>query len=40
MTFEEKMQRLTTELSEQFEKSNELQDKINNNLKGLEYEIK
>lgn len=35
--FEEKMQRLTAELNEQFEKANELEEKIKENLKGLSF---
>ncbi len=38
--FEEKMQRLTGELSEQFKKSTELEKEIGKNLKGLGYELK
>jgi type I restriction enzyme M protein len=37
--FEEKMERLTAELSEQFRKSEELEKKIKENLAGLGYEI-
>lgn len=37
--FEEKMKRLTGELSEQFKKSAELEREIGKNLKGLGYEI-
>ncbi len=37
--FEEKMERLTAELSEQFWKSEELEKKIKENLAGLGYEI-
>lgn len=37
--FEEKMERLTAELSEQFRKSEELERKIKENLAGLGYEI-
>jgi type I restriction enzyme M protein len=37
--FEEKMKRLTSELTSQFEKSKELEQEINNNLEGLGYEI-
>jgi type I restriction enzyme M protein len=37
--FEEKMERLTVELSEQFRKSEELEKKIKENLAGLGYEI-
>lgn len=35
--FEEKMERLTAELSEQFRKSQELEKKIKENLAGLGY---
>jgi type I restriction enzyme M protein len=37
--FEEKMERLTAELSEQFRKSEELEKKIKENLSRLGYEI-
>lgn len=37
--FEEKMKRLTAELSEQFKKSIELEKEIKKNLKGLGYEV-
>jgi type I restriction enzyme M protein len=37
--FEEKMERLTAELAEQFRKSEELEKKIKENLAGLGYEI-
>ncbi len=37
--FEEKMDRLTAELSEQFRKSKELEMKIQENLAGLRYEL-
>lgn len=37
--FEEKMQKLTSELSEQFKKSEELEEKIKANLKELGYEL-
>lgn len=37
--FEEKMQKLTQKLSEQFKKSEELEKKIKENLKGLGYEL-
>ena len=37
--FEEKMKRLTGELSEQFKKSDKLETEIKKNLKGLGYEI-
>ncbi len=37
--FEDKMDRLTKELSEQFKKSDELEQEIKNNLKGLGFEI-
>ena len=37
--FEEKMQKLTTELSEQFKKSEDLENEIRINLKGLGYEL-
>ncbi|MDW5551155.1 hypothetical protein [Methanosarcina sp.] len=37
--FEEKMERLTAELLEQFRKSKELERKIKENLAGLGYEI-
>jgi type I restriction enzyme M protein len=37
--FEEKMKRLTAELSEQFRKSEELERKIKENLAGLGYEL-
>ncbi|AKB27761.1 Type I restriction-modification system, DNA-methyltransferase subunit M [Methanosarcina siciliae T4/M] len=37
--FEEKMERLTAELSEQFRKSEELEKKIKENLSGLGYEL-
>ncbi len=37
--FEEKMKRLTGELSQQFKKSASLEKEINNNLKGLGYEL-
>jgi type I restriction enzyme M protein len=37
--FEEKMERLTAELSEQFKKSEELEKKIKENLTGLGYKI-
>jgi len=37
--FEEKMKKLTSELSEQFKKSHELESGIKKNLKGLGYEI-
>ena len=38
--FEEKMTTLSKQLKEQFEKSNELETKIKENLKGLGYELK
>lgn len=37
--FEEKMKRLTGELSEQFKKSKELEEEIRKNLKGLGFQI-
>ena len=37
--FDEKMTRLTSELSEMFEKSHELEDKIRKNLKAIGYDI-
>ena len=37
--FDEKMKRLTSELSEQFKKSHDLEKQIQKNLKGLGYEI-
>jgi len=37
--FEEKMERLTSELAEQFEKSKELEEEIKKNLEGLGYEF-
>ncbi len=37
--FEEKMERLTAEFSEQFRKSEELERKIKENLAGLGYEL-
>lgn len=37
--FEEKMKRLTSELSEQFRKSEEIEKKIKENLAGLGYEL-
>ena len=37
--FDEKMQSLTTKLSEQFEKDNALQNTIRENLKGIGYEF-
>ncbi|MCS3924898.1 SAM-dependent methyltransferase [Methanosalsum natronophilum] len=37
--FEEKMERLTSQLSEQFKKSNELEDKIRDNLREIGYEL-
>jgi type I restriction enzyme M protein len=37
--FEEKMERLTAELSEQFRKSEELEKKIKENLEGLGYKL-
>lgn len=37
--FEEKMKRLTTELSGLFEKSHQLEEKIKKQLKGIGYEI-
>ncbi|MCD6460193.1 SAM-dependent DNA methyltransferase [bacterium] len=37
--FEEKMKRLTSELSQQMKKANKLDDEIKKNLKGLGYEI-
>lgn len=37
--FEEKMKRLTSELSDQFKKSDELEVEIKKNLKGLGYEV-
>jgi type I restriction enzyme M protein len=37
--FEEKMKKLTSELSEQFKKSDELEVEIKKNLKGLGYEL-
>jgi type I restriction enzyme M protein len=37
--FEEKMERLTSELSEMFKKSHELEDKIRKNLEAIGYEI-
>ncbi|AKB27757.1 Type I restriction-modification system, DNA-methyltransferase subunit M [Methanosarcina siciliae T4/M] len=37
--FEEKMERLTAELSEQFRKSGEPEKKIKENLAGLGYEL-
>ena len=36
--FEEKMKRLTSELSQQFIKSHELEEKIKENLKKISYE--
>lgn len=38
--FEEKMKKLTNELSEQFKKSKELEEEIRKNLKGIGYQIK
>jgi len=38
--FDEKMKRLTAELSDQFKKSKELEEEIRENLKGLGFEIK
>lgn len=38
-TFEEKMKKLTSELSEQFKKSKELKKEIIKNFQGLGYEI-
>lgn len=38
--FEDKMKRLTSELSEMFTKSNELQDEIKKNLSAIEFEVK
>ncbi len=38
--FKEKMKRLTSHLSEQFQKSEELEEEIKKNLKGIGYEIK
>jgi type I restriction enzyme M protein len=37
--FEEKMERLTAEISEQFRKSEKLEKKIKENLAGLRYEL-
>ena len=37
--FEDKMERLTSELSEQFAKSRKLEDEIRSNLKGIGYEF-
>lgn len=37
--FEEKMAKLTAQLSEQFAKGNELQERICENLKGIVYDI-
>ena len=37
--FDDKMKRLTSELSEQFKKSDKLENKIKKNLKGLGYEV-
>ncbi|MGV8168822.1 MAG: N-6 DNA methylase [Candidatus Nanoarchaeia archaeon] len=37
--FKEKMERLTTELAEQFKKSHELEEEIKKNLKGIGYKI-
>ena len=37
--FEEKMAKLTAQLSEQFAKGNELQERIYENLKGIVYGI-
>lgn len=38
--FEDKMKRLTSELSEMFTKSNELQDEIKKNLSAIGFEVK
>lgn len=38
--FDEKMKRLTSELSEMFEKSHELEEEIRKNLEAIGYEIK
>ena len=38
--FDKKMKRLTSELSEQFKKSNELEEEIRKNMKGIGYDIK
>ena len=38
--FEEKMRKLTNELSEQFKKSKELEEEIRKNLKGIGYQLK
>ena len=38
--FEDKMKRLTYELSEMFTKSNELQDEIKKNLSAIGFEVK
>jgi type I restriction enzyme M protein len=37
--FEEKMERLTTQLAEQFRESRELEERIRENLKGIGYEL-
>jgi len=37
--FEEKMERLTKELSEQFDESKRLEDEIRKNLKGLGFDV-
>jgi type I restriction enzyme M protein len=37
--FEEKMERLTTQLAEQFRESWELEERIKENLKGIGYDI-
>jgi type I restriction enzyme M protein len=37
--FEEKMERLTTQLAEQFRESRELEERIKENLKGIGYEL-
>jgi len=37
--FEDKMERLTTELADQFARGNELQDRIRGNLKGIGYDF-
>ena len=38
-TFEEKMDRLTSELSDLFEESKSLEEKIKENLRGIGYEL-
>ncbi|MDD3178550.1 MAG: N-6 DNA methylase, partial [Candidatus ainarchaeum sp.] len=38
--FQEKMSRLTKDLSDQFQKSKDLEEEIKNNLKGIGFEVK